>query len=171
MGLDMYLEARKYVSKYDYPDGWDSKKLSADYEMISQIAPEGFDEYAGFGGGNISLTIGYWRKANAIHGWFVENVQDGVDDCGSYYVPREKLVELRDACKSVLLVPAGVNPGDTISEVGLVPRSGFFFGSYDIDEWYMEDLKLTINIIDNALTLYPQGEGDWNISFYYSSSW
>ena len=26
--------------------------------------------------------IASWRKANAIHKWFVDNVQDGVDDCG-----------------------------------------------------------------------------------------
>ena len=25
-----------------------------------------------------------WRKANAIHNWFVQNVQKGVDDCGVY---------------------------------------------------------------------------------------
>ena len=25
--------------------------------------------------------VGYWRKANQIHNWFVENVQDGEDDC------------------------------------------------------------------------------------------
>jgi hypothetical protein len=24
--------------------------------------------------------VGYWRKANAIHRWFVEHVQDGNDD-------------------------------------------------------------------------------------------
>ena len=27
--------------------------------------------------------VGYWRKANAIHGWFVRNVQNGKDDCGT----------------------------------------------------------------------------------------
>lgn len=25
--------------------------------------------------------IAYWRKANAIHRWFVDNVQNGTDDC------------------------------------------------------------------------------------------
>ena len=41
----------------------------------------------------------YWRKANAIHKWFVENVQEGVDDCGEYEVTVEQLTELRDLCK------------------------------------------------------------------------
>ena len=28
----------------------------------------------------------YWRKANAIHGWFVKNAQQGIDDCRTYSV-------------------------------------------------------------------------------------
>ena len=37
--------------------------------------------------------VGYWRKANQIHKWFVDNVQDGVDDCGEYKVTKEQLIE------------------------------------------------------------------------------
>lgn len=169
MGLDMYLEARKYVSKFDYSDGWDNKKFDSQYEAISSVAPEGFDKYSDFGGGSIGLTIGYWRKANAIHGWFVDNVQNGTDDCGTYYVPRDKLVELRNACVQVLQVPAGIDLESHVESVGLAPRSGFFFGSYDLDEWYMDDLNLTCNIINNALDCFP--EEDYNWSFYYHSSW
>ena len=32
------------------------------------------------------VEVAYWRKANAIHGWFVYNIQDGVDDQNEYYV-------------------------------------------------------------------------------------
>ena len=44
-----------------------------------------------------------WRKANQIHNWFVENVQDGIDDC-SYHneVTKEILEELLDICQRVL---------------------------------------------------------------------
>ena len=169
MGLDMYLEARNYISKHDYNDG--NREINEKYAQISQIAPEGFDKYIDFGGATVSLPVGYWRKANAIHGWFVSNVQDGNDDCGSYFVSREKLIELRDACKSVLLVSAGVDIEDAAATAGLLPTSGFFFGSSEIDEWYMEDLKLTINIIDNALTLFDDTKTNWDWSFYYQSSW
>ncbi len=34
---------------------------------------------------------GYWRKANGIHAWFVQNVQEGEDDCKEYYVSQSKL--------------------------------------------------------------------------------
>ena len=46
--------------------------------------------------------IGYWRKANAIHKWFVDNVQNGVDDCGEYKVTKEQLIQLHNACNDVL---------------------------------------------------------------------
>jgi hypothetical protein len=175
MGLDMYLEAREYVSKWDYSEG--EREKTNKYSHIASLAPEGFDKYSDFGGIQVTYPIGYWRKANAIHGWFVDNVQNGVDDCGSYHVSREDLIKLRDACVKVVQAHSFVTVGesanveDVAEEVGLLPRSGFFFGSYEIDEWYIDDLNLTCNIINNALTLYPQGEGDWNISFHYSSSW
>ena len=41
------------------------------------------------------VKVAYWRKANAIHGWFVDNIQDGVDDQNEYYVSKEKLEELK----------------------------------------------------------------------------
>ena len=46
--------------------------------------------------------IGYWRKANAIHKWFVDNVQDGIDDCKNYFVDPSQLEELRELCQEVL---------------------------------------------------------------------
>lgn len=46
--------------------------------------------------------VGYWRKANQIHNWFVQNVQGGEDDCGIYEVSQAKLIELRDTCQKVI---------------------------------------------------------------------
>jgi hypothetical protein len=169
MGLDQYLEARKYVSEFDYPNGFDSKIPNEEYAKISQVAPAGFDKHADFGGINVSFTIGYWRKANAIHGWFVENVQGGEDNCQSYYVSREQLKELASACDEVLKVPAGVSMEAAADNVGLLPTQGFFFGSYEMDDWYIDDLKRTIEIVNHALSLFPEDNYNW--SFYYSSSW
>jgi hypothetical protein len=169
MGLDQYLEARKYISKFDYPHGFDSKTPNEEYEKISQIAPADFDKHSEFGGIQVSFPIGYWRKANAIHGWFVQNVQGGEDNCQSYYVSREQLQKLADACDEVLKVPAGVSMEDAADNVGLLPTSGFFFGSTEMDEWYMQDLKTTIEIVNHALSLFPEDNYNW--SFCYSSSW
>ena len=46
--------------------------------------------------------VGYWRKANHIHKWFVDNVQDGEDDCREYDVSIEQLHELRNICFDIL---------------------------------------------------------------------
>ncbi len=44
----------------------------------------------------------YWRKANQIHGWFVEHVQYGEDDCGMYEVTVGDLKELLETVDTVL---------------------------------------------------------------------
>jgi len=46
--------------------------------------------------------IGYWRKVNSVHGWFVRELADGVDECQEIPVPFEKLKELRDNCLTAL---------------------------------------------------------------------
>lgn len=89
--------------------------------------------------------VGYWRKANAIHKWFVDNVQDGVDDCGDYEVSEEHIQKLLQTCKTV------VTNGKLDKEKAqtlLPPQAGFFFGSTDIDEGYEQDLLHTISILE-----------------------
>jgi hypothetical protein len=46
--------------------------------------------------------VGYWRKANAIHGWFVRELANGVDECQPIHVSRENLVVLRQLCLEAL---------------------------------------------------------------------
>ena len=102
----------------------------------------------------------YWRKANAIHGWFDENVADeyGINNCKSYAVSREKLVELRDLIHRVI----------ESKETDLLPTvAGFFFGSTQYDDDYWIDLEFTARNIDHVLEKYP--EEDWD--FEYIASW
>jgi len=160
MGLDMYLSARKYVSRFDYKG---QERIEApEFAALAESAPNDLTKYADYSGIQVSYPVGYWRKANAIHGWFVNECGGGVDECQSIYVPREKLVELRDLCKSALKQPAMA--GDI-----LPPTSGFFFGTYEIDEWYMEDLKYTIQMLDHVLSTVPDSGWDWE--FVYRASW
>jgi hypothetical protein len=160
MGLDMYLEARKYVSQDNWSNG--DRTPNPDYATLVSLAPKGLADNVQFGGGSVSLTVGYWRKANAIHGWFVNELAGGVDECQEIYVPREKLVELRELCASVIKQPAMA--GDI-----LPPQSGFFFGSNEVDEWYLNDMQLTIDIIDNVLKTFPEDDYNWSLS--YRASW
>jgi hypothetical protein len=104
--------------------------------------------------------IAYWRKANQIHHWFVYNVQDCVDDCGEYKVTKNQLIKLHNTCNEVL--------NDHSLAKSLLPtKSGFFFGGTDYDEWYYNDLRNTVQIIDEIL----EYKSDCLDDLYYSSSW
>ena len=98
-----------------------------------------------------------WRKANQIHRWFVENVQNGVDNCAMYYVSKESLYKLKELCEKVL--------EDTSLAPSYLPtQSGFFFGSTDYDSFYFDGLKYTIEKINELL------KEDYDY-YKYQSSW
>ena len=173
MGLDMYLYARKYVSKFDYTnfkreDGV-MPPVKEEWETLATLSPKGLmDNAQDFGGISISYPVGYWRKANAIHGWFVNILADGEDECQEIPVNREDFETLRDSCKAVLASPKD-EMEEEAEQHGLEPTPGFFFGASEIDEWYTESLKDTITIIDNVLSIIPEGNYDWQ--FIYQASW
>jgi hypothetical protein len=148
MGLDMYLTAKQYLSEYNDQDKTISTEIMRHFPELSE--QHTIQE--------VSVRVGYWRKANAIHKWFVENVQEGEDNCNPYPVPRERLQELRDTCERVLAFRE-------LATAQLPPASGFFFGSDEINEWYYRDLEETVKIIDACLAL----PNDWSIE--YQSSW
>ena len=107
---------------------------------------------------NVEVTAAYWRKANAIHGWFVDNVQNGEDNCSRYYVSRDNMSELVTLCKKV------IKTGDA-SE--LPPQAGFFFGSTAIGDDYFDDLKNTVK----QLTAVLNDKRFESCEFYYQASW
>jgi hypothetical protein len=152
MGLDMYLSAKRYL----YRDA--DEPISDGINELLGIPSDKSKRFHGasFVAKEISIEAMGWRKANAIHGWFVENCQDGKDECQESYVPREKLQELVELCQEAL-----DNPDAEVLE----PTAGFFFGSYEKDEWYYQDLKNTIEGIERALELPNSFE------FYYQASW
>lgn len=150
MGLDMYLHAKRYL--WSFSDESEDKTIANEVQKMAKI-PEDFEVK------EIVIKAGYWRKANQIHRWFVQNVQDGKDDCGHYYVDRQSLIDLRDLCKKVL-------ENKDLAATELPTESGFFFGSKEYDDWYYQDLTETIEIVDKALTL---DQRQWD--FEYHSSW
>jgi hypothetical protein len=143
MGLDMYLNAKRFI--------WHTE------DALSEDIAHHFPELKGRRVKEVIVEALYWRKSNQIHKWFVDNVQQGEDDCGHYYVSREQLSELRDLVKEVL-ASRDASP--------LPPQSGFFFGNTDINEWYWQDLKSTAEGLDRVLEDFPE---QWD--FEYHSSW
>lgn len=113
----------------------------------------------------LKFTVGYWRKANAIHAWFVSNVQGGEDECRTHPVSREELKKLRESCLRVLAGFKDETHGRAVAEEHLPTQEGFFFGVTEYSEWYVQDLEDTVRQIDRVLKL----PDDW--SFEYQSSW
>jgi len=145
MGLDMYLN-KKHLLKPDnkgtieinsYNSNYVNTTMKVDLSNVTEVTER----------------VGYWRKANQIHNWFVEQVQGGVDDCKEYQVSYEQLMKLKEVCLKAI---------ETKNYRLLPPTAGFFFGSTDIDEYYWNDLKDTVEMLSS---LKPDG------FYYYQSSW
>jgi hypothetical protein len=107
----------------------------------------------------IAWTAFYWRKANAIHRWFVDFVQDGVDDCDRYAVHPELAAELVDRCEKV-------DADHSLGPELLPTLGGFFFGSTEYNDWYYQDIKETAVALGPRLLNAPKPS-----TLYYQASW
>ncbi len=171
MGLDMYLYKRSHVPPGSLQFLKPNDKIKS--ERIVYILEE----------------VGYWRKANAVHRWFVNNIQNGIDDCGEYRVSHGKLKELLNICidvlSSITLSPGQVSRGyrvgqdepfrevfvegqiitdSSLAEKLLPTQHGPFWGPTDYDETYYADIKHAKEILEEAIQ-------DEHAEYYYSSSW
>jgi len=187
MGLDMYLYKKHYVKNWNHTPKEEQIKLTVkregkkypfiDTKKVTYIQEE----------------VAYWRKSNQIHDWFVSNVQNSMDNCQEAYVDSTKLKELLNICivvrDSTILVKGKLNNGyslgkdnekiyntvegmimeDSSAAEELLPTSeGFFFGGTEYDEYYMQDIKNTIRMLEEELAIeYGKDQPE----YYYRSSW
>lgn len=156
----MYLEARRFVSGYSH-SGEEENQLFNDLAKTVGMEQAHDERYI-----TVNVNVAYWRKANAIHEWFVKNVQDGEDDCRSYWVSRDKLQELHDVCRKV--ATAGTQE---VAEELLPTSAGFFFGGTEYEEYYFEQVDWTAKRLAEILRTIPEKSGLTGIDFYYNSSW
>ena len=201
MGLDMFLQKAKrmgnaraeelrklnsYFSYLERPKKYKDSTMEqwcgvsifeVNRSLIKHYRGEYIDRFASwdtekkYGWKTIIETVADWRKANHIHKWFVDNIQDGVDDCGIYEVKKEQLEELLDVCKEVVNNSSLID-GEYIEDISvakdLLPRTdGFLFGSTQYNKWYIEDIKYTIEVVENVLNTTDFD----NEIIMYSSSW
>ena len=180
MGLDMYVNIRhkNTQSKLDAYEAWEQKYS---YEEFQRLTEEQKEEYHNsepeYDDEMYGKELMYWRKANQIHNWFVQNCQNGVDDCGRYAITVNDLMKLKELCEKILtmtevkqeLRPTYPNgwfsePVHVMQDVRLLTeegmkfasehlpsRSGFFFGSTEYDDWYVRELENTVEQIDDAI--------------------
>lgn len=184
----MHARRRLYVEQWPH---------QRDDERYSVVIARGGKPVPGIDPDRITYVeeeVMYWRKANHIHAWFVDNVQKGIDDCGTYCIPPDALRRLLNACEDVIKAsmlvdgqvyvgttynadhPEGIaerRPGKVIADatvaMRLLPtREGCFFGCYAYDEDYLDEVKRTKLWITRTLAQLEAGvPGD----LYYHSSW
>lgn len=184
----MYAVRRLHTKQWDFlpADERYAVQIARGGKPVPGIQPERITD--------IDEEVMYWRKANHIHAWFVDNVQNGNDDCRSYLVDWEELRTLLSLCKKVIeaskLVNATVYAGtaydqdhpegiaqyepgkvikdDAVARRLLPTRHGFFFGNEGYDEGYLNDVVETRDWAERMLADYEAGvPGD----IHYQSSW
>ncbi len=155
MGLDMYAHRRHYVKQWDHesPEKRYSVRVFRGGKPVAGLQTDRIS--------SVDEEVMEWRKANQIHGWFVDNVQSGVDDCGECRVKPEKIRELLEVCEKVIAAsklvdgmvangytynenreriyqrePGKVIEDATVAKALLPTREGCFFGLPEYDEWY-----------------------------------
>jgi hypothetical protein len=198
MGLDMYLTRKIYFGgEYEHRNisfgnlKENEEKLVIKQDIVNyqtkEVVKTKTISLSTKDINRIESRVGYWRKANAIHKWFVDNVQNGEDDCSEYYVSKEKLIELYDTCIQVMAIKEKIltyvddeksitdekiKKDDLEKLVELLPyQRGFFFGSTNYDEYYFQDVEDTIEICNKCLNELKNNENTFMSEFYYQSSW
>lgn len=157
MGLDMYLTAKVSLGDYDFCPK-EKEICESLYSMFGMKDNVERDNSV-----VVSFPMAYWRKANAIHAWFVENIQDGEDDCQECWVPRKALEHLLSICKEVFK--------DHEKASTLLPvQAGFFFGSIEYGDWYFNQIEYTISALERVLSFLETDSGK-KFEIYYRASW
>ena len=150
MGLDMYLYKKTFLWTGEY-----IREEKRDEVVVMQ----GGKPHPTIDPKKIKKIVGYWRKANHIHKWFVDNVQNGQDDCRQYDVDYDQLRDLLNLCEEVL-------KDHSKAEQLLPTTSGFFFGGTEYNEYYFEQVQNTYDILMSIVSA-PDADTDYT----YQSSW
>ena len=150
MGLDMYLSKKTYVKNWEHEKDKHRVVVTLNDQTRLDIKPERVTY--------VDEEVMYWRKVNAVHAWFVENIQDGIDECQESRVTIKQLDELATICEKVV---RDKNPK-------LLPsQGGFFFGSTEYDKYYYDEIEETAKVlreeIRNNQEEYPE--------YFYQASW
>jgi len=145
MGLDMFLKEEIYIgAKFEH------RKVTGTID----ISINGNKKHIPFNKiYSITIDVAYWRKANQIMNWFTRR-NDWDDDRQEVTLSGKELMEFVHSCKTViasLKSSRATNSNGTIVFLDtdtalelLPPLEGFFFGSQNIDEYYLNDLEKTI---------------------------
>ena len=117
------------------------------------------------------IQVGYWRKFNALHAYILDITDSARDtNCAEINLDLYEVEEILDTLKRVknILESEGGFSVENIDRVGALmpPAAGFFWGSQDINEDYLNDINRSIDIFERARTLLHDGQ-----EIYYYCWW
>ena len=165
MGLDMNLYERQYC-----PSVYCKEKDKKTNFTTKVYNYDGTSKKTKFK--NVAYIIcrkGYWRKANEIHRFFLDRCTDNGNEWEyngrDIVVSEEVLTELLNICQELLKLKGKKFKEEAKKK--LPTSQGFFWGSYEYDKWYRQDLRNTIKIL-KSLDLPSK---DYNIDFIYNANW
>lgn len=146
MGRDMYLDATRHVAPCDAQTEPMRRAMGAAIGYVPPKDKPGQDasllEVCG-----VTVRVGYWRKCDALHRWFVDNAQEGSDDGRPATVQDDCLRDLQQLCERVIDDPAGAVEYFAVDDGAGMDR---------------EELQYTLDILRHAITLQEQG---WDITY------
>lgn len=152
MGLDMYLQARKFVRTQYVGTG----------EEFRALPKEKMDDV--FEISHMTSDVLQWRKNHWVHGFIIENfTDDGEDNCEEIPLDCEKLEELAKTLEAWADNPQYLDATE-----------GFFFGTSD-EEWRdmcRERIPGDVASIRKAIQWLENEDFDkeWR-EVYYQASW
>lgn len=186
MGLDAWLYKEHYVKNWDFEKTKNSVEVRRDGKIREDIDPKRIV--------TVTEEVAYWRKANAIHKWFIDKCADGDEGRRRMWVSTECLEELLKTVNKVLesceLVDGEVESGwmfehekvkklyrkgkyikdPSLAKELLPTTEGFFFGSINYGDTYVEDLEYTKKILEEELKKVSK-EKDFVVDYFYEASW
>ena len=156
----LYLEKNTYKSS-NYGEPFKAMYPKEIVELEKKILDRNFASVDS----TVLYQVGYWRKDNAIHQWFVEHCGEGKDECQKMYVTIDQLKELRQICEKIIA-------DNSLAEALLPTCDGFFFGDIEYDEWYFKGILYTKELLDDVIAFVESDQkGNSEYDVVYQASW
>lgn len=97
----------------------------------------------------------YWRKANQVFRYLEKNIGT-IENCKEHVVPVDVVKNLLNTCIDVFdkATDGTYVTNSEYASQKLPTRSGYFFGSTEYNEYYVMEIKWTIEELTNALEVF-----------------
>lgn len=150
MGLDMYFYEREWLG---------GKAEVIVKEPLREVKDVAY----------LTREVGYLRKANCIHGRIIEECAGGKDNQEIVWLPRSFIDSMIARIGSILDVVSKGGDWVEVAKRDLPTCEGFFFGSTEYDESYLDDLRDAMDIFIKIFADLDESGG--HLDCYYEASW